>query len=234
MGSPVLRCLRAARFLGRFGPRRFVQELAYRCGNGCCDRLLGVRTDGAVSKAALGIEKPDSIDYVPVGYRALYAMLRKLPVDHAESVFLDFGAGKGRAVVIAATFPFKRVVGVELSERLAETARANVARMRRRRALDVEIHQADATRFRVPDDVNVIHFFNPFIGLDLRSVVGEIRASYERSPRAIHIIFFNDDRFETIVAGETWLEKTYGGVFYPDYTCGLYVTRPRKPREAVQ
>ena len=48
---------------------------------------------------------------------ALEQALRELAVPYRRFTFLDFGAGKGRAVLVAARFPFQSVVGVEYSAR---------------------------------------------------------------------------------------------------------------------
>jgi SAM-dependent methyltransferase len=44
-----------------------------------------------------------------------------------EYAFVDLGCGKGRVTTVASEFPFREVIGVELSEALAVTARANAA-----------------------------------------------------------------------------------------------------------
>ena len=53
----------------------------------------------------------DAMDSTALGYGALFSVIRSLPIDYPSSVFLDYGAGKGRAVCVAATQPFRRVVG---------------------------------------------------------------------------------------------------------------------------
>ena len=61
-------------------------------------------------------------------------MLRRiLPAREVEphDVFLDIGCGMGRAVYqAAANYPFKRVIGVELSHELTQAARRNIERNR--------------------------------------------------------------------------------------------------------
>ncbi len=42
-----------------------------------------------------------------------------------QDTFLDYGSGKGRALLAAARFPFGRVIGVELNEGECEIARSN-------------------------------------------------------------------------------------------------------------
>ena len=52
---------------------------------------------------------------------------RLRPRDEGD-VFVDFGCGKGRVLFLAARYRFARIIGVELSERMAEQARRNLAR----------------------------------------------------------------------------------------------------------
>ena len=57
--------------------------------------------------------------------------LALLPDPH-EHAFVDLGCGKGRPLVIASEFPFRRLVGVEIAPNLAAVAQANAAVVRSR------------------------------------------------------------------------------------------------------
>ena len=118
------------------------------------------------------------------------------------------------------------MIGVELSQGLAEKARENLAGMRGRRAGSVDVRCADATEFAIPDDVDLIYCFNPFVGADLKRTVDNLRASYERRARPLRVIYFNDGVFEKLVSDRTWLVKTLSATCYPNMTLGLYETRP--------
>lgn len=48
----------------------------------------------------------------------LRQILDRLPLDFEEYTFIDLGSGKGRALLIASEYPFRAVVGVELSPKL--------------------------------------------------------------------------------------------------------------------
>lgn len=78
--------------------------------------------------------------------------------------FVDVGAGKGRAVLLAAETPFRKVIGVELNEDLARTARQNTARWssQTRSRARVRVMQADAMEFRWPRGPLLVYLYNPF------------------------------------------------------------------------
>lgn len=78
--------------------------------------------------------------------------------------FVDIGAGKGRAMLLAAELPFRKVIGMELNEELASIAQRNIAlwsRMTRSRAKLRVLHQ-DAARFRWPRTPLLVYLNNPF------------------------------------------------------------------------
>jgi predicted RNA methylase len=214
----------ALEFIGRHGVLGFAHELRYRASNRWHERRLGVDTSRMVLLADLGIHNGELVEYTPIGYASLYQALRRIPLAPAEVSFVDFGAGKGRAVVVAGTFPFRKVIGVELSPQLVELARVNVRRMRHRQAGSVDVVLADATRFAIPNDVNVIYFFNPFLGTVLRQVISNILASYEARPRTMYIVYFNTIHFERLrkEAGYDWIRLVHSAQVYPNYSMGIY------------
>ena len=222
----ILRIHNASLYIRRHGLADFLREIRSRLDDAYHEHYLGIDTSVWVPKLALGIDKPDSVDYVPTPYAAIYSMLRRTPYGPSKSVFLDLGCGKGRAVAVAATFPFERIIGIELSGRLAELAKANIASLRHRRAKQIDILHMDATAYEVPPEVNVIYFFNPFIGKDLRTVVGNIHRSYVNAPRPLFIIFFTNVKFDEIVHDQPWIMKTCQTTFHPRIGCGLYGTAP--------
>lgn len=100
----------------------------YHLGERYFDRQLGIRTARRPEFAGLAYDAPESIRYEPLPYSLVRTALAKITDDAPleNDVFLDYGAGLGRIVIMAATHPFKRVIGVELLEALSEQAAANV------------------------------------------------------------------------------------------------------------
>ena len=215
-----------AEYIRRHGLAAAVAEIRDRLADAYWERRLGVRTEGMVTKANLDVSEADSIDYVPMRYRAVFSVLRMLPGDRSNDVFVDFGCGKGRVVVVAATFPFKAVIGVELSRALAAVARDNVERMKRRAARSIEIVCANASEFAIPLDASVLYFFNPFRGETLRQVLSNTRRSIELHPRTVSIVFFNNDLFEDLVDGQPWIRRRFDASSFHGYSCGVYLASP--------
>jgi cyclopropane fatty-acyl-phospholipid synthase-like methyltransferase len=185
------------------------------------DHRLGIHTRAMV--ATRGGE--DSIDYMPIPYRHLTRMLRKVDMDE-DCVFLDYGSGMGRVVTVAATYPIRRAIGVELSHEMVAVARSNLAKARGIICREVEFVEENAANFVVPDDVSVIHFYNPFVGETLAKVVHRIRDTMQRRARTIQIIFFNHGHFDHLVRDMDWVRQIFSERFYPHYGGALYETVP--------
>ncbi len=96
--------------------------------------------------------------------------------------FLDIGAGKGRALLLASEHRFRRVLGVELNHALAEVARANAAHWARAHAADptapllapIEILEQDALELTLPAVPTLIFLFHPFEAPMLRRLLRHI------------------------------------------------------------
>src|SRR6185295_14589464 len=99
-------------------------------------------------------------------------------------VFLDYGAGMGRAMILAATYPFRRVLGVDIVPELTAIARENFERCRAKlRCQDLVITTSDATQYQIPSDVTVIYIANAFNGGVLATVLRNIRALAAAAPK---------------------------------------------------
>ena len=76
--------------------------------------------------------------------------------------FVDVGAGKGRALLLAAEQPFRKVVGVELNPDLSRIARRNVAVRFERSKAKIRVVQDDAENFHWPRAPLLVYLYNPF------------------------------------------------------------------------
>lgn len=91
-------------------------------------------------------------------------------------------------------YQFRRVMGVEISPELHETAVRNVERRRNHLTCkDVVLVNMPAESFDVPDDVTVVYLFNPFGGNVFARVARSLFASFDRKPRRLGIIYHQPD-----------------------------------------
>ena len=213
----------------KLGIRRFAKELVYRAANHYHERRLRVTTDATVALGDLGIDNAEQHDHMPMGYTHIWAALRAIPVEPRLCTFIDFGCGMGRAIVAAATLPYRQIIGIEISDQLLGLAKRNIDGMRCRKTADIRLIAADASRFEIPATVNLMYFYNPFRGHVLEKVVENIRASFEQTPRPIHIVFFNNGHFERVVERHSWIRKIWQRQFYPHYSCGAYLIGASTP-----
>jgi len=187
----------------RYGIFRF-SELFY-------EWCYGIVSDTEILAGQLGITDLACHDYLATGYLRFRQLMRNLVIRPDEDVFLDFGSGLGRAVILAATYPFRKVIGVELVADLHARAQENVRRTRRRlRCRDIELHNADARRFHIPAEVTVIYMWNPFSGEVLRQVLANIRQSMLEAPRIITILHLSPTiptAFDSLKQGLPWLRE---------------------------
>ena len=161
--------------------------------NRALDRHYGIRTLGEVQLADLGLDSTDRLHYKPTEWRTLSRALPAREVGEHD-VFIDIGSGLGRVVFQAARYPFRRVLGVELSEELNRVAGHNIEANRARlRCQDITLVTADAVGYEIPDDVTVAFFANPFRGPVFAAVIQHLLESVDRRPRRLRLVYRNPE-----------------------------------------
>ena len=128
-----------------------------------------------------------------------------------DFTFIDLGSGKGRVLLMAADYPFKRIVGVEFMPELHRAAQKNIAGYSndRQRCRLIESVCMDARDFEFPPEPLVAYLFNPFSESTFVAVLENVRQSVEQSPRPVYIAY-RFTEFEPLLARTEWLEKIAG------------------------
>ncbi|MCI0633560.1 MAG: class I SAM-dependent methyltransferase, partial [Actinobacteria bacterium] len=146
-----------------------------------------MRTRDRVYLDDLGLAAEDRLWHAPSDWLAVRDVIGRLGVTR-DDVFVDYGSGLGRVVLAAASFPFGRVIGVELSAELTARAHRNVDAARSRiRADTVDLVTADARDWHPPADLTVAYLYSPFLGDTFDAVVQRLFASVDETPRALRI-----------------------------------------------
>ena len=127
--------------------------------------------------------------------------MRSLKLDYRSYTFVDFGSGKGRALLVACEFPFAGIIGIEAATELHEIACQNIQRYRSRtqKCKNLQSLNLDAAEFEVPLTPLVIYLFNPFGPAVLIPVLQRLQRSLNSHPRDVTLIYsapFHGDLIE--------------------------------------
>ena len=104
------------------------------------DAANGVDTGGYTYLSSLKINSPnwrDGNSHIAADPDEFVAAMNALNIDPSHFTFIDLGSGKGRALMLARSYGFKELIGVEFSAELVELARRN----------GIETICADATEY---------------------------------------------------------------------------------------
>ena len=104
--------------------------------------------------------------YHPSPVKSVRYILDKLRarIKYRDYVFIDIVSGLGRNLLIASDYPFKRVIGVEISDCLCQKAGFNIRQYRFRCSVTppIEVCCVNALDYILPDDNMVLYFWEPF------------------------------------------------------------------------
>lgn len=140
------------------------------------------------STEALGLAKERCNWCSNSGGPDLQKVLDAIPLCAGASA-IDIGCGKGGAMITMARYPFKQVVGVEISPRVAAIAASNIARMRLTRKC--RVHCGDAADFKDLTPYRLIYMYNPFPQVVMEAVLDNIARSLAERSRHLTFIYKN-------------------------------------------
>ena len=184
------------------------------------DLEFGVRTSGLIAGRHLAdghkSDRHNTAYYgiAPSVFREMVVRWRRTkpvaPID--EFTFVDFGAGMGRAVLLASELPFRAVVGVELNATLARIARRNAAVWRKtgRARAPMHIQCRDAAEFRFPEGPCVAFLFNPFGAPVMRRLLGAMAKSFAGRGGQLDLLYVNNEQ-EAVLKRQAGFRQLYAG-----------------------
>lgn len=161
--------------------------------------------------------------YQPTEASLFHEMIAALSAQEAfefrQFTFIDFGSGKGRTLLMASDYPFRRILGVELLPALNAVAQENLGKYRgeSQKCFAMESICADATDFVLPDEPIVLFLFNPFPESGLRRAIANLQRSLRDNPRVMYLLYHNPV-LEHVLGESVWLEKIGGTHQYSIYS----------------
>ena len=136
--------------------------------------------------------------YQPTEPALFREMMASLPVlsqqfEFDQFTFIDLGSGKGRTLLMASEYPFRRIVGVELIGELHRAAQENIRdyRSATQRCARIEAVCADACEFPFPAVPLVVYLFNPLPESGMRRAIASLEKSLAANPRPVWVLYHN-------------------------------------------
>jgi SAM-dependent methyltransferase len=178
------------------------------------DQMHGVRTSGLVpaTHLATGHANDEHITayygVAPSILRALIGRWRETAPSHPieDYTFIDVGAGKGRALLVASEYSFRKVVGIELNPEMAAIARQNVEHWTRAHGEDptaarlapIEVVEQDALDFELPQTPTLLFLFHPFEAPVLKQLLRRIETQFANRTGTLDLLYVNAECADVI------------------------------------
>lgn len=136
----------------------------------------------------------------PTPIRIMRLVLKMLPryqVKYDQWIFIDIGAGLGRNLLLASGYPFKRIIGIEISSFLCEKAYENIRQYNSKvkEPSIAEMYCTDVLEFEFPQEDTILYFWEPFT----RAVMEQLLVRIEEQTRLY------DTKFMLIFLGYAYL-----------------------------
>ena len=183
----------------RLVPKNLVYVLRLRYDDRF-DRKFGTNTAGTISLIDLDIDSKNlkyGIWYEPTSARIFSHILSNLPstvgLSYEDYVYIDYGSGKGRTLLLASDFPFAEIIGIEFSRELCSVAQNNISlyRGKGQKCNKIRSECVDAEDYKLSSKYSVCFFYNPFTEPVLQKVLGNIKATlYEMQGRVV-VVYIN-------------------------------------------
>lgn len=124
---------------------------------------------------------PELPPYIPSRYQPLVEILRKVPFSR-EDVFVDVGAGKGRAMIIASNAGYTKVKGIELSRPLYIKA----SKVLEKANLNYELINSDILDYEISKEDSLFYIYDPFADNILEAFLNKLNSSEQKGRILYH------------------------------------------------
>lgn len=174
------------------------RDLPRDAGKSDFDQSYSVNTDGEyggwtyLSDLAISSQNwVEGNDYRPIEPHRFAQVVTALRVPFEQFTFVDFGSGKGRALLLASEYPFRRIIGLEFAPELHRVAEENIRRYRSpgQKCRDIQSQNTDFMGFQFPKEPLILFFFDPCRERVLEHVLKNIRQSLRADPRPAFLAY---------------------------------------------
>ena len=131
-----------------------------------------------------------SSPYEAVNFYMLEKLLKAFRDMSSETSIVDLGCGKGRAMVVAAHFGFKKLVGIDFANELCLEAARNMERTKLSiNDIEWKVIHANVLDYSIEPGDAVFFMFNPFAENTVSTFLDKLEASYAQHPRKTWFLY---------------------------------------------
>ena len=172
------------------------------------------------------INKKEAFNYETIAIFSIKQILNNIDINKND-IFIDFGCGKGRVLLIASQYKFKKIIGIEFSPELVDIARSNVSICKDYNSFNIDIIkiiEGDVLDYKYNNNETVFYLYNPFSNIILDRLCEDIVKSYISNPRRILLIYVNSiyrpRKFHNLIIDKGF--KNIHNVNLINRTCNIY------------
>lgn len=125
---------------------------------------------GSVSSRELGYDPNEYYRYSTNDNYFLKKVLDSIPINCQDNI-IDVGSGKGSVIKLFLKYPFNKVGGIEISQKLVSISKKNLKDENQSR---IVFFNEDAKDFKNFDEFNIYYFYNPFCEKIFEKVIRKI------------------------------------------------------------
>lgn len=147
----------------------------------------------------------------PIPKRLIDWALKAIVAETKSCTFVDCKAGRGRALILTARYPFDAILGVEPCAMLHDDALMNISQFPRSlmKCRSVECLQSDPAELPIPEENAIYFFFAPLDRKTMDQLLGRIVASYRKQPRRLYIVAVDPQHHDIIENSEVFEPVPY-------------------------
>ena len=177
------------------------------------DQSYGVETSGLIwgEKLTTGSASDQwNTAYYGIAPSVFRKVLSQIESALPGAAFVDLGSGKGRAVMLAMSYPFHIIYGVELSPDLHAIAENNLQRYSKMvpSTAQVRLICMDALEFEFPPTPLILFFYHPFCRPVLQKVLNNLERSLRMNPRPARLVYINTE-LQSLLDSSRFLRRIF-------------------------
>ena len=196
--GPLLTFRRLLSLLWEFARESTPSQRRQRYGDVEYDWDFRVNTTGATvgwRDRLLGMFHSPYQPTEPALFREMLASLMQASpkINFREFAFIDIGSGKGRVLLMAADYPFRRILGIELLPELHRVAKENLGKYKSdsQQCFAIDCILGDACEFAFPPEPTVLYLFNPLPESGLAKMMSNLERSLQEHSRPVFVLYHN-------------------------------------------